>query len=317
MSCTRILTVGAGAVGSYFTGRLAALKEVEASLTVRSDYETIRQNGVGVESSFGDFHFRPSGVYRAAAEYPGVADYIILTSKVLPEIDRAALLRDAVRSPKTVIVLIQNGIDIEHEVAEAFPQNELLSTIAYIGATRVAPGKVMQKGAARLVFGRYGGGRSEAGEHLEKLFATAGVQARCVEDIAFFRWEKLTWNLPYNPLSVLGGGLLTNEMCDRGPVETLCCDLMREVIDLAAACGSVLPEDIVARQLEFTRNFPPYKTSMLVDYEAGRPLEVEAILGNACRLAETRNVAVPRMKACYALLRALDAKRRAVKCSMA
>lgn len=310
MENVKVLTVGAGAVGAYFTGRLAQAGKAEVSVVVRSDYDAVRQNGFHIQSECGDFDFQPAGVYRTAEEYPDIPDYIILTSKALPQIDEPALLRGAVKSPRTTIVLIQNGIGIEDAVAKAFPENEILSTIAYIGATRIAPGVVRQKGSSELKFGRFGGGDSEAGRHLAELYQGTSVKASFVDNIAYFRWVKLLWNLPYNPVSVLGGGLDTKEMSDRGPVETLCRELMEEVRLVASACGVELPPELVDQNIEYTRNFPPYKTSMLVDFEAGRQIEVEAILGNVCRLAEQHGLSVPRMQTCYTLLSALDRKHR-------
>ena len=308
METVKILTVGAGAVGAYFTGRLAQAG-AEVSVVVRSDYDAVKANGFEILSERGDFHFQPHGVYRSAGEYPDTADYVFLTSKFFPETDETALLRDALKHPRTVLVLIQNGIGIEDRLAENFPENEILSSIAYIGATRIKPGVVRQKGAFELKFGRFGGGESEAGRRLEKLFAAAdGVKAAFVENINWFRWSKLLWNLPYNPVSVLGGGLDTRRMTDRSHIEALTRALMEEVRLVAAAEGVDLPEDLVDQNVEFTRNFPPYKTSMLVDYEAGRPMEVEAILGNVCRLAEKHRISVPHMQTCYALLSAIAEK---------
>lgn len=308
MEKVKILTVGAGAVGAYFTGRLAQAG-AEVSVVVRSDYDAVKANGFEIISEQGDFHFQPHGVYRSADEYPDTADYVFLTSKFFPETDEAAMLRGALKDSRTALVLIQNGIGIEDKLAEAFPGNEILSSIAYIGATRLKPGVVRQKGASELKFGRFGGGGSEAGLRLEKLFAEAdGVKASFVENIAWFRWNKLLWNLPYNPVSVLGGGLDTRRMTDRGAVEALTRALMEEVRLVAAAEGAELPETLVDRNVEFTRNFPPYKTSMLVDYEAGRRMEVEAILGNVYRLAQKHHIPVPHMQTCYALLSAIAEK---------
>ena len=129
-----------------------------------------------------------------------------------------------------------------------------------------------------------------------------------MENIAWFRWNKLLWNLPYNPVSVLGGGLDTRRMTDRGAVEALTRALMEEVRLVAAAEGAELPETLVDQNVEFTRNFPPYKTSMLVDFEAGRRMEVEAILGNVYRLAQKHHISVPYMQTCYALLSAIAEK---------
>ena len=306
----RVLVVGAGSVGLYFGGRLAQ-NGVEVGVVVRSDYETARRSGYDVSSIAGDFHFSPHPVLKNAAEYPGVADYVILTTKVLPTVDRVALLRPAIRAKDTVIVLIQNGIDIEEEIKSAFPDNELLSTIAYIGVSRPAPGKVLHQGNGMLQMGVYPRGISPALRRLSDAFNAAKVKCEMVEDIVFTRWNKLLWNLPYNPVSVLAGGATTARMSRRDELEKLCRDLMCEVIRVANAAGVKLTESLAEKQLEYTRNFPPYKTSMLQDYEAGRALEVEAILGNTLRVARKYGVEVPRIECCYALLKSADELNRA------
>lgn len=301
----KVLIVGAGSVGVYFGGRLAQTG-AEVSVVVRSDYDAVRERGYDVTSVAGDFHFSPHLVLKSSRDYPDVADYVMLTTKVLPTVDRVALLRPAIRSPRTAIVLIQNGIDIEEEIHAAFPENELLSTVAYIGASRPAPGKVLHQGSAVLQMGVYPRGISPALERLARAFAETKVKFECIEDIVFTRWNKLLWNLPYNPGSVLAGGADTSRMSRRDELEKLCADLMSEVIAVANAVGVKLTEDLAAKQREFTRNFPPYKTSMLQDFEAGRTLEVEAILGNTLRLAEKHGVPVPKIECCYALLKSVD-----------
>lgn len=301
----RILILGAGSVGLYFGGRLAQ-SGAEVSVVARSDYETAVRSGYDVSSIAGDFHFSPHLVLKSAADYPGVADYVILTAKVLPTVDRVALLRPAIRSKNTVIVMIQNGIDIEDEVKSAFPDNELLSTIAYIGVSRPASGKVLHQGCGVLQMGVYPRGTSPALKRLAAAFAAAKVKCEMMEDIVFTRWNKLLWNLPYNPVSVLAGGATTARMSRCDELEKLCADLMSEVIRVANAAGVALTEDLAKKQREYTRNFPPYKTSMLQDYEAGRALEVEAILGNTLRVAKRFGVEAPRIECCYALLKSVD-----------
>ena len=301
----RILVLGAGSVGLYFGGRLAQ-NGAEVSVVARSDYKTAVRSGYDVSSIAGDFHFSPHLVLESAAEYPGIADYVILSTKVLPTVDRVTLLRPAIRSRDTVIVLIQNGIDIEDEIKTAFPDNELLSTIAYIGASRPAPGKVLHQGSGVLQMGVYPRGTSPALKRLAEAFNAAKVKCEMMDDIVFTRWNKLLWNLPYNPVSVLAGGSDTSRMSRGGELEKLCADLMSEVIRVANAAGVALTEELAEKQREFTRNFPPYKTSMLQDYEAGRALEVDAILGNTLRVARRFNVDVPRIECCYALLKSVD-----------
>jgi 2-dehydropantoate 2-reductase len=306
----RILVLGAGSVGLYFGGRLAQ-SGAEVSVVARSDYETAVRSGYDVSSIAGDFHFTPHLVLKNAADYPGVADYVILTTKVLPTVDRVALLRPAIRSKDTVIVLIQNGIDIEDEIRTAFPDNELLSTIAYIGASRPSSGKVLHQGSGVLQMGVYPRGISPALKRLADAFNASKVKCEMMEDIVFTRWNKLLWNLPYNPVSVLAGGADTSRMSNGGELEKLCSDLMSEVIHVANAAGVALTEELAEKQREFTRNFPSYKTSMLQDYEAGRALEVDAILGNTLRVARRFNVDVPHIECCYALLKSVDELNRA------
>ena len=118
--------------------------------------------------------------------------------------------------------------------------------------------------------------------------------------------------MPFNTVSVLAGGLLTGEMTDRGYLEKLCSDLMKEVILIARACGVELPNEMVSENIEYTRSFPPYKTSMLVDCENNRPLEVDAIAGNVLALAEKHNVPAPHLETVFALLKAFNDHRQRV-----
>lgn len=301
----RILVVGAGGVGVYFSGRLAQAG-AEVTIVARSDYEVASRSGYEVRSIAGDFRFRPAAVLKSAADYAGDADYVILAAKVLPGADAVELLRPAVRSSKSTIVLIQNGIDIEKNIAAAFPENELLSTIAYIGVSRPQPGVVLHQGSGDLKMGCYPAGICDSARRLAELFSKAGVKCELCEDIAFVRWNKLLWNLPFNPVSVLAGNATTRDMTRRDELERLCRTLMDEVIAVANACGVALTAENADAQVEYTRNFPAYKTSMLQDFEAGRELEVEAILGNTVRLAAEHGIPVPHMETCYALLKSVN-----------
>jgi len=302
----RILVVGAGAVGLYFASRIAQ-GGAEVEVVSRGDYETAaKQGGFQVRSDRGEYFFAPKRLLHAPEEFEGVADCVILSCKYLPTVDRVALLDSCIRSERTVIMLIQNGIDIEPEIVRAFPKNQLLSTVAYIGGSRPAPGQVLQTGAERLEFGVYPRGISPEAEALAALWEKAGVRCTLTENVAEARWRKLLWNLAFNPVSVLAGGADTRQMCDGSELEQLCFDLMLETVATANACGIGLTRSDAERQLEYTRTFPAFRTSMLQDALAGRHVETEAILGNMVRLARLHGVPVPKAQACYALLRSCD-----------
>ena len=303
-----VLLIGAGAVGTYFCGRLAQ-GGAKVAVVARGDYEVVKGRGYHIRSVAGDFDFHPAAVLKDSADYQETPDYVIAATKVLPELDLVGMLRPVIRSPKTVIVLIQNGIDIEKTVRAAFPDNELLSTIAYIGVSRPARGEVLHQGSGNLKTGVYPSGISESAKRLAAAFGAGGVKCELSEDIRFVRWYKLLWNLPFNPVSVLAGRVDTRTMTDRAELEKLCWSLMLETIAVANACGVALSEKDARSQMEYTREVPAYKTSMLQDFEAGRELEVEAILGNAVRLAHQNNVPVPKMEACYALLKSVNLHR--------
>lgn len=306
----KVLLLGAGAVGVYFCGRLAQTG-AEVSAVAHSGFELIASEGYRIESADGGFRFRPERLLRSAGEYGDEPDWVIVATKALPEIDLPALLRGAPISGKTAILLIQNGIDTERPLLAAFRDCEIYSGVAYIGAARTAPNTVRHHGGSRLLFGRCDGGScSEKAVRLARTWRSRCVDADATDDIRRLRWKKLLWNTPFNSVSVLGGGLNTREMLDCRDVRTLCVDLMREVSSVAAADGTPLTEREIDETLEYTRDFPPYRTSMLQDFEAGRPLEVDAIVGNVVRLASARGVAVPKLQAVHALLGALDRRVR-------
>lgn len=302
-----ILVVGAGAIGGYFGGRLAEAG-ARVSLVARSDYETVRQHGIQIKSIAGNFHFRPDGVYRRAAEAPA-ADYLLIATKALPEIDLPRLLDGAV-GPGTTLLLIQNGIGVEQPLKQAFPHHCLLSATAYIGVGRSAPGVIDHQGGGQLSIGCYPAGRPAELETIVAYFNRAKVKCEPVDDIELCRWLKLCWNVPFNALSVAAGGIDTQTLIQDRPLEELSRQLMEEVIAVAAAAGKAIPAGVIEQNLDYTRNFPAYKTSMLLDFEAGRPLEVEVILGNVLRLARRHQVAVPRLETVYALLSMVDRRNR-------
>ncbi len=304
----KVLIFGAGAVGAYYGGRLAQAG-ADVSVVGRSDYEKVKADGFEISSVRGDFVFRPSQVVRCAAEYCGDADLIIVASKVLPEINVPAMIRDAVR-PGTVIMLAQNGIAIENEVKSAFPDNEVWRAVLYIGCTKIAAGRISHSGGpGSITFGKFDGGKaSSLACEVEELFKKTPCPVELTENIQYFCWKKLLWNIPFNSVSVVGGGLLTSEMTDRGALENICGAIMREIIAVAASINITLEEELVEYNIEYTRNFTPYATSMLADYRRKRPLEVEAIVGNVCRIAAENKVSVPHIDTLYALLASVNRK---------
>lgn len=297
----KVLIIGTGAVGSFY-GSLLAKVGAEVSVAARSDYEQVKSHGIEIasETGLGRFHFRPAAVVRDPAELEEQPDYVLLCVKVVEGVDRPRLIGKAL-APDTSIVLISNGVEIEEEISQAFPAHELISGLAFICVARTAPGQIWHQAYGRLTLGNYPGGLSEKTKTLCAAYGQSGIQCLPSEDIVGARWQKCAWNAAFNPLSVLSGGLGTHDIL--ATQEPFVRAIMEEICLVAGALGHPLPPETVNLQVDSTRKMPPYKTSMLLDFEAGRPMETEAILGNAVRAGHRAGLKIPHLESVYALMK--------------
>jgi 2-dehydropantoate 2-reductase len=300
----KILLFGTGAVGSFY-GSILARGGASVSAVCRSDYDIVKDRGIEIKSINGDFHFSPHKVFRSASECDAAYDYIIVALKALPQVDTVSIIKDAV-SENTSIVLLQNGINIEESVAAVFPENEIISALAFICVTRVDFGLIDHQDQGRISFGTYPEGISPKAAELAEIFKNGGVSAEVVQDVIAARWQKLMWNAPFNPLSVIGGGADTRSMLGSDVFTELVKDVMKEVADLSIADGHPIDYEMIDKTVKSTYKMTPYKTSMLLDYENRRPMEVEVILGNAVKMGEKYEVDVPRLKTLYSILSFMD-----------
>ena len=303
-----LLVIGAGAIGAFFSSALAR-QGVQVSVRCRSDYETVKRSGFHIRSALlGDHRFVPSAVLGPDDEIDAHYDFVLLSTKVLANQNRAELLRPAVR-PGTIIVLIQNGIDIEAEIQSAFPENEIVSAVAFIGVSRTAPGEIHHQASGSITLGSFPEGISSAARQLGAWFEGSGVPCRLTDNVVKARWQKALWNATFNPISILGGldtATITRTAEDRAFVRSA----MLEVAAIAQACGHELDGELIDKLIETTHAMPPYKSSMGLDFEQGREMEIEAILGNVVRTAHARNVSTPILDTLYRLAKMVEAQPR-------
>lgn len=288
-----ILIVGAGAIGSFY-GAILKRAGCPVSTVLRSEYEAVKENGIRISSPLGDLSYRPDQVYRDGDSPQSPPDYLILCVKVLPGTDRAELVRPWM-GPNTRLVLIENGLEIERELAEAYPDNPLISCLAFIAASRTEPGVVEHKAYGKLVMGSYPEGISEECRTLSDLFIEGGIKVDLTEAVVGERWRKCLWNTPFNPLSVIANGADTRTILDTEGGEALIRAMIREVMAVAEAEGYPMEESLIEQNIEGTRKMPPYKNSMALDYLNDRPIERDAVLGNVVALAERHGIAVPHL----------------------
>lgn len=288
-----ILVVGAGAIGSFY-GAILKKAGCRVSAVLRSDYETVKAQGVRITSPLGDLSYQPDQIYRDGDVPNEAPDFLILCVKVLPGVDRVQLVAPWV-GDKTRLVLIENGLGIEKELADAYPNNPLLSCLAFIAVSRTESGVVEHKAYGKLVMGQYPKGVDDNCQVLSQLFQDGGINIDLTEHVVGERWRKCLWNTPFNPLSVIANGADTRTILDTTGGEELIRAMMREVMDIAAAEGYPMDEALLDKNIAGTRKMPAYKNSMALDYLNDRPIEREAVLGNVVAIAEQHGIAVPHL----------------------
>jgi 2-dehydropantoate 2-reductase len=307
----RYAVVGAGAIGALYGARLAAAGH-EVHFLLRSDLDRVREHGLVVESVYGDVRLDEPSVFGDPADMPSV-DVVLVGLKTTANHLLGELLGPLVRDGATVVML-QNGLGIEEAAAEVAPGSAILGGLCFTCSNRVGPGHVRHLDYGAITLGEHrrdGGpaGITPAMVAISRDLEAAGVEMVLAPDLAAARWRKLGWNMPFNGLSVVLDAT-TDELMANPATAELAGQMMDEVCAAAAACGSPLPASTRDELLELTRSMRPYATSMKLDAEAGRPLELDAIYAAPLAAAARAGVATPRLDTLHAQLRLIDTRLR-------
>lgn len=303
---TKILVIGLGAVGCLYAAKLQQAG-AQVAVVCRSNFEEVKARGIEVKSIWGDFIFQPNQVLKNCEEYQGEADFIIAATKIVQGLNLPQMIASAV-SKNTTIALIQNGIFIEDEMARAFPNNHLLSVIAFVDVIRDSLNSITHAGDGKLTIGEFLNPNPQKTQQLAGLFTKAAVPVILSADIQFDRWKKLLWNASFNPISVVCGNLDTKQILDNLELKRLVRAVMLEVKGLAKLQGYEIEEQLIDQMIASTNaRKTPAITSMLVDYRAHRPMEGEAILGNALHFAAKNNAKAPLIEDLYNKLKIVQA----------
>ena len=303
-----IAVVGAGAVGGYYGARLAQHGH-DVHFLLRSDYETVRSRGLVVESCDGNFSLSAKDVrvYDDPRRMPG-ADLVVVTLKSTSNDQFEKLITPLVKDG-TVILTLQNGLGNEERLAELFGAGRVLGGMAFVCINRVGPGRISHTDHGVIRLGDFTPpGRSPRAERIAALFNASRIKCEVLDDLRWGRWQKLTWNIPFNGLGATFD-LTTDRLIGSDDGRRMVADLIREVIAAARADGVELPESLVETQINNTTTMGPYRSSMQVDRQEGRPMEVEAILGEPLRRAHAHGVATPILEGLYRAARVVDGAR--------
>jgi 2-dehydropantoate 2-reductase len=313
----KITVVGAGAIGGYLGARLSAAGEEVTFVARNRNLEAIRARGFRLILEDGsELHAPEAKAVQRMAE-AGPQDVVLLTVKahqvgdLLPEMTELF-------GPDTVVVTMINGVpwwyfdrlegpfegrriesvDPGGRIAAHIESRRVIGSVVYPASELVEPGVVRVIEGNRFTLGELDGSRSERIERLSQSMMKAGFKAPVSRDIRSEIWIKLWGNLSFNPISALTHATL-EEICRFGPTRELARRMMAEAQAVAEALG-VRFKISLEQRLAGAEAVGAHKTSMLQDVEAGRALELEALVGSVVELGRIAGVPTPTIEAVYA-----------------
>ena len=322
----RIVIVGAGAIGGYMGARLAKAG-ADVVLFARGPHlRAMQERGLRVVSPDGDFEVSPT----VAADLPSVGpcDVVVLGVKAHALTALAPQLHPLL-GPDTMVVSTQNGIpwwyfqgaggDLEGlrlekvdpggAIASAIEPRRVVGSLAYFAADVPEPGVIHHTEGNRISFGEPDGTRSDRCRAFASALIAAGFRCPISTRFRHEIWVKLMGNVAFNPISALTGGTL-EELAQHPETSRVIREVMGETERLCARLDIELPISIDQRMVG-AEKVGAHKTSMLQDLEAGRPMEIDAVVGAVVELGDRLGVAMPATRAMYASVKLLDEKRQA------
>ncbi len=317
----RYLVVGAGAIGAYVGARMTLAGE-DVTLFARGPHlRAMQQRGVRVLSASGDFEARPKVIERL--DDAGPADVIFLCVKAHSLAALAPQIKSILQKDTTVVGM-ENGIpwwyfrvgdgEFSHlriesvdpggAIAQSIDPHHMLGSIVYLATEIVEPGVIRHLEGNRISLGEPDGSRSERSQLISAALAKAGFKSPVTTHIRTEIWVKILGNIAFNPISALTRATLVQMVRDP-EVVALVRSIMGEVEAVAAKLKIEMPISIDAR-IAGAGKVGEHKTSMLQDLEAGRPLELEAVVGSVLELGGQLGVPMPNTQAVYACTKLLE-----------
>jgi 2-dehydropantoate 2-reductase len=319
----KICVAGLGAVGGLVAARLALAGHEVSALARGATLAAVSERGLGLTPAQGERQVVRIEAAGSAAELP-TPELLIVAFK------GAALAADAQQltpliGPQTIVLPMMNGVpwwflqpgdaeplasvDPHGHIAATVPLAQTLGAVVHLTCVAAAPGEVKHGFGERLIIGEPAGNRSARVEGVAKALESAGFQAERSDDIRRHIWFKLWGNMTMNPVSALTGQAC-DAILDDDLVRAFMARGMAEAAAIGARIGCPIPQTPEAR-MAVTRQLGAFKTSMLVDAENGRPLELDALVGAVREIGARIGVATPNIDALHGLARLMDRKNQA------
>jgi len=320
----KFLIAGAGAIGAYVGARMANAG-FDVALYARGPHlRAMQARGVRVKSVDGDFEAYPR--VAGALDEIGPVDVVFLGVKAHSLTSLAPKLQP-VLGPDTTIVSTQNGVpwwffqgfggdwnnlrlervDPGGVISAAIEARRVIASIVYFSTEIIEPGVIQHTEGNRMSLGEPDGSRSERSRTIADALIKSGLRAPITTRMRHEIWVKILGNVAFNPISALTGATLV-QMARDPDIATLVRNIMQEAEAVAAKLGLELPVSIDQR-IAGAEKVGEHKTSMLQDLEAGRPLELEAVVGAVLELGERLGLPMPHMRTVYSCTKLLAKQR--------
>lgn len=314
----KIAVYGAGAIGGLLGAYLARAGE-DVTLIARGPHlAAMREKGLKVTGPGGSFTVHPRATDDPAEA--GAQDYVIVALKAQAVAGIADKMKPLL-GPKTAVVMAVNGVPWwyfygiegalkDRRLASVDPDGKqwdligparALGCVVYPAAEIVAPGELHHVEGDRFTLGEPDGSKSARVLALSKALIASGLKAPVKTDIRSEIWVKLWGNVAFNPISALTGGTL-QQICEDPGTRACAKAMMLETQAIAAKLGVTMPIE-VERRIDGAAAIGAHKTSMLQDFERGRPVELDAIVGAVAELGRIVGEPCPMIDAVFALTR--------------
>lgn len=298
----KIVFIGAGGVGGYFGGRLAAAGSDVTFIARGRHLAAMRESGLRIESALGNLHIHP---LKATDDPASVTapDLVIIAVK-LWSTQEAIESAAPIMGPDTAIVSLQNGVDAVDLLAERYGRERVLGGSAHIAALIESPGMIRHNGTlARITFGELDGRRTPRAEAFLAACQRAGIDANPSENIERAIWEKFVLLVGLSSLTSLTR-LPIGPVREDPDTRALLLEVMQEVAAVGRAKRVALADDAAERQLGFLEKVPSDMiSSMLGDLKRGNSLELDWLAGAVVRLGKAHGVLTPANRFVYAALK--------------
>jgi len=299
--------IGTGAIGGYFAVNLQK-SGFEVHCLLNSDYSHVEKEGLRLISDKGDFTV-PVHSYRQIKEMPP-CDIILIALKTTANSILDYSLNNLIKKDSLVVIL-QNGIGIEEEIANIIDPQRIIGGSCSIKVTKISPGIVKHEGHNLLEIASYSRNEIQANliEQLNNFVSdliTADINITVSTHLPTMRWKKLIHNMPLSGLSVVFNSS-TQKLIEDHYEEILL--LTKEIILAAKQCGADIPENYFESRLKVLdsiKKMPAIYSSMKIDFDNRKPLELEAIYENPIMIAKQHKITMPLTEALYKQLQIIN-----------